>query len=197
MALDPTALKAWMQGRGRPEKKAPPKAKPKGPGLGDPGLDGEMSAEEMGDAVPNAAGTDPVWDGSAAAGVDPAQAEAFFGWMEKNEPDILDSIVNMATAINEASPQGESQSREELMWVEERGTSGDPEFDESQRKALGDILVDEMDVAAYPEPSTPEWKIAVAQAVAKVRAGEGGLELGGEDELPPVDDEDVGDHEFR
>lgn len=210
MPLDPTALKSWMQGRSRPEKKAPPKkmskmgsSKPGGFGKGNVHihLGGGSDAGAGDDEEPvdpndkgGGGGVDPIWSGKQAEQVTPEMAAAFFDWMGANEPEILDAITEAASGQSPDAPGGGmgGHGKDELMWVEERGGAG-PEFSEEQRKALGELLPSKLEEHADPEPNSPEWQCAVAEAVGAARGGEPAIGAGDEDDLPP--DDDLGDDE--
>jgi hypothetical protein len=166
MAIDASTIRKWATGattksrnvdaKGDDDEMPP-----------DEGAEGED--EEGGDAPRNA-----LWAGEmeADAEIDEESAAELVGWMEENEPEIADALLELAENLTaeEPDPRMLGHAREELKTVNQYLSPEYPELTPEQRSAIDKNLSIEMKAAGMPERGEPAWDMAVAKAIVSARS---------------------------
>lgn len=170
MALKPGVLGSWAKGA-------------KADSMTEDELDAETEAAD--DDAGGGDDQDPVWSGQVE---EPSQeeADAFVTWLEENEPEIYDGLVDLSSAVINADDAMLEHAKQELGKAEQVLTPEYEKLTPEQCDAIASAL--ELDGI---ELNTPEWALALAKAVATGRATSGE----GDEEEEEEDDEELEDED--
>lgn len=169
MALDSDTLKRWADGK--PSKDASiEKDDDDSPEDhdGEDDRDDEEDEDESGDRETLWAGEEK---GDLEQVVTPERADELLSWLQENEPEIHEEIVELAEAVSEDDQEKIDEEMEELLWVTQKLNPEYPELTEEQRKQAGDNIATHIREAGHPKKDSPEWKQAVAIGLAEARRG--------------------------
>lgn len=106
------------------------------------------------------------------------EAEELLAWLEDNEPEIFDSIVQVADATMAGDEEGVAMATESLQAAEQNLNPEYPPMSESEKNEASSNIAKHMADKGHPEKDSPEWKQAVAIGIAEARR-KGGSEGGG------------------
>jgi len=180
VALDAQTIQGWASARGNATPRFGGIGKPKT--ADDPGSDeGTGDLDDTGDLGDD--GHDSIWAGEESGEIDEERAQQLLDWLKENEPELEDPIRELAEAITTGDEEMREHAHEELLQAKQRNLDDYEEFTESQREELDGELSSALGEANYPDPTDPEWAVAVAKAIGQVRSE-------GEDDLLDEDDED-------
>lgn len=159
MPMSPEALKAWAKGAKAENM--------------DQDEIAEESAPEMGQE--GEAERNLLWAGELEQDPSPEEAAELLDWLQDNEPEIYDALMLLADPMVD-----HIAAESALMEAQQYLAPEYPALDEPQREMIADML---SSMAPDFEQESDEWKVALASAIAKARAGEDVSEGSEEQEL--------------
>lgn len=172
MPLTPDALRAWMSG-------APQNAKPSKKSIGGddapPDEDGEDLPEE------GTSERNPHWAGEAMADPTPEEAAELLSWLEDNEPEIHDAVLELAKAVITGDPRMVEHATTELGAATQYLNPEYPPMDDGQKGKAASLIEKHLGDKGSPEPGTPEHAQAVATGLSQARKPDVAEEEGDED----------------
>jgi hypothetical protein len=181
MPIDANTLKRWASGKSSAQatKDSEDAFEPESD---DGSYDEDMDSE--GDEDVEASGdSDSLWDGTESGDLEevvtPERAAELLSWLEENESEIHETVLELAKAVVESNDEMIQHGTEELAWVKQH--TGD-DFSESQRQSMADRIKSGLESAGDPEVDSPEYQVAVAKAIAEARSGGDDSELDESDE---------------
>ncbi len=146
----------------------------KGPGNPHDSHNSNDVDDEMKDEGENPGPENDVWAGRVEGDqVTPEQAEELMGWLEQNEPEVLDAVTELAKAAVEGDEAMMDHAKSELKTVAQNLSPEYPELGPAEKSVMPVAIESRLEQAGNPEPETPEHKEALAKGVAETRHAAG------------------------
>lgn len=170
MALSGDAIRSWA--KGSPADAAHPAALQKPGAAGAPKKhplldDGTDEAPQEGEAEKN-----PIWAGEKGPEeITPQDADELIDWLEQNEPEIHDAVMELAKAVAEGDDNMVQHATDELQQATQYLNPEYPPLDETERHEASGNIAKHITEAGHPPYGSPEHKQAVAIGLSEARAG--------------------------
>lgn len=162
MALTGKDILAWA--RGSQAEAAKPSALNATPPEG--GLESmeEDMEEETGERNPIWSGEQPVDETTP-----PEVVDDLFMWLEENEPEIFDALMDVANAITTGDVRMLEHGKQELQAATQLLNPEYPPMPPEKRTEAADRIGQHMQQKGHPAKGTPAWKKAVAIGLSEAR----------------------------
>lgn len=129
----------------------------------------ELEEEDLEEGERNA-----VWAGEEelSGEASPDEVDAFIEWLEENEPEIHDAVMDFARAVSDQDVRMIEHAKQEFKAATQFLNPEYPPLPPEKREEAGESISKHMREKGHPKEGTPEWKQAVAIGLSEARRGE-------------------------